>query len=172
MHEEWDHIYRLRRDYLHLAIAFVLVGFFNWVGFVLAVYFIDDTFAGLEFAIAFMSVGSGMVILCGVYLVLAYFKYRVLRNADTICVVGVLQTKRTSLNAIQALRWRSFPQGGSCVLISLGTKMTIAFDCFTSAETTDLVAYLHERVSSDLQTNWEPFHDRFLVHSPDWARQQ
>ena len=173
MHDEWDQTYRLR-PYVR-KVGIVCTAFFlcAWVGSVLAAYFnTDGSFARPALAIAFFSVGWGGFTLLGVSLILAYVKDRLFLNHTTIRHVGVLSSTSISLDTVQELKWRLFPQGGSCVLISAGAKVKIAFGNYTKAERTDLVTYLRGRICENRQTNWDVFHDRFLVHSPERARQQ
>ncbi|MCA9237971.1 MAG: hypothetical protein KDA44_21005 [Planctomycetales bacterium] len=173
MYEQWDHTYRLRPYFRNVGIVCTSLFLCALVGSVLAAYFnIEGSFARPALAIAFFSVVFGSFTLLGVWLILAYLKYRLFLNDNAICQVGVLQTKSIALNAIHELKWRLFPQGGSCVLTSLGTKLKIEFNNFTNAEKAELITYLHQSVASDRQTNWDHFHDRFLVNSPERARQQ
>jgi hypothetical protein len=173
MCEECDHTYRLRPYFRNIGIVCTSIFLFTWVGSVLAAYFnIDGSFAKPALAIAFFSIGCGVPTLLGIWLIVAYVKYRLLVDHNTICHVGVLQTKRISLDTVQELNWRIIPQGGSCVLTSIATNIKIEFNNFTMVERACLINYLHQRVSGDRQTNWTSFHDRFLVSSPERARQQ
>jgi hypothetical protein len=171
--EEYDHAYRLRPYFRNIGIACTSLFLCAWIGSVLVAYFnIDGSFARPGLAIIFFSIVWGSFTLLGVWLILAYFKYRLLRYDNTICHVGILQNKIISLDTLQELKWRQFPQGGSCVLTAVGTYIKIEFNNFTKAEQTELIAYLRGRVNEDLQTNWDAFYHRFLVVSPERARQQ
>ncbi len=173
MCDEWDHIYRLRQYFRNIGIVCTAFFLCAWVASVLAAYInIDGSFARPALAIAIFSVGWGGFTLLGVWLILAYVKYRLFLNDTTIRHAGVLSSRSISLDTIEELKWRLFPLGGSCVLTSAGARIKIEFGNFTKAERSDLITYLRGRVSESRQANWDLFHDHLLAHSPETARQQ
>ena len=173
MYDEWNHTYRLRPYFRNVGIVCTAFFFCAWVASVLAAYFnVDGSFARPVLAIVIFSTVWGGFTLIGVWLILAYVKYRLLLNETTICHVGVLTSRSISLDAVDGLKWSLFPQGGSCVLTSIEGKIKIEFASFTQAERSDLITYLRGRVSEDRQVHWDKFHDQFVVHSPVTARQR
>lgn len=173
MHDKWERTYRLRPYFRNVGIVCTAFFLCAWVGSVLAAYFnTDGSFARPALAVAFFTVGWGGFTLLGVWLILAYAKDRLFLNHTTIRHVGVLSSTSIPLDTVQELKWRLFPQGGSCVLISLGAKVKIAFGNYTEAERTDLIMYLRGRICEECQTDWDTFYDRVLVHSPERVRQQ
>ena len=173
MYDEWDHTYRLRPYFRNVGIAGTVFFSCAWVASVLAAYFnVDDSFARPVLAIVIFSAVWGGFTLLSVWLILIYVKYRLLLNETAIRHVGVFTSRSISLDAVEGLKWRLFPQGGSCVLTSIEGKIKIEFANFTQAERTDLIAYLRGRASEDRQVNWDKFQDQFVMHSPARARQQ
>jgi hypothetical protein len=173
MHEESDHTYRLRPYFRNIGIVGTSFFLCAWGGSVLAAYFnADGSFARPVLAIVFFSVGWGSLTLVSVWLTLIYLKYRLFLSDDTVRHVGVLKTKTISLDTVQQLKWRVFPQGGSCVLTCTDTNIKIEFNNFSKAEKSHLITFLRQRVCGGCQENWDSFHNRFLVHSPERAWQQ
>jgi hypothetical protein len=118
------------------------------------------------------SIVWGGFTLLGLWLILAYFQERLTLTGETICQVGVIQTKSMPFDTVQELTWRLHPQGGSCILTSMNTKIKLEFGNFTRDDRTELISYLRQRVAGDRQSDWDSFHDQFLVCSPERQRKQ
>ena len=166
-----ERAYRLRPYFRNLGIVTSSFFLCAWIGSVLLVLLnIDGVFTRPALAIAFFSVFWGGFTLLGIWLIAAYFRYRLLVDDDAICHVGVLQTKTILLDTVEELKWRLVPRGGSCILRSVGTRIKVEFNNFTETERAELISFLRERVRLDRQTNWDSFHDQFVVPSPEAAR--
>jgi len=118
------------------------------------------------------SIVWGSFTLLGLWLILAYFKERLTLTGETICQVGVIRTKSMPFDAVQELTWRLHPQGGSCILTSMDTKIKLEFGNFTRDDRTELIICLRQRVAVDLQSNWDSFHEQYIAHSPDRSQKQ
>src|SRR5437868_435317 len=124
-----EHTYRQRPYFRNLGIVCTLLFACAWIGSVLAAYFnVDGSFAKPGLFIAFSSVVFGSFVLLGVWLILRFFKFQLILANDSIRQIGVLRSKRIILDAVQELKWRIRPKGGSCVLTSVGSKLAIEFD--------------------------------------------
>ena len=171
--DSWERVYRLRPYFRNLGIVATSFDLSAWIGSVLLVLLnIDGIFTRPALAIAFFSVFWGGFTLLGIWLIVAYFRYRLFLNEDAICHVGVLQTKKISLDTVEELKWRLVPPGGSCIVQSVGTRIKVEFRNFTEPERTELISFLRERVRLDRQTNWDSFHDQLVVPSPEATRRR
>lgn len=120
MHEECDRTYRLRPYFRNVALTFTPVFLCFWIGSVIGAYF--GALAQPQIAVIMFSAFWGSWTLLGVWLIVAYFKNRLVLNGTTLHHVVFFHRKNIATNAVQNIKWRAYPISGSCVISSLGMK--------------------------------------------------
>jgi len=168
-----ERTYRPRRYFRNLGIVGLVFTLTMWSASVAAVLFdVDGSFWRPGLAIAFFSVCWGGVTLAGVWLVAWYARHRLVVSDSTVLQSGVFGSKQVAFDAIQEAKWRLTPQGGRIVLTGQASSVKIEFGSYTPTERRELFSILRECIGDQRHAGWEEFHDRFIVPSPEWARQQ
>ncbi len=99
---------------------------------------------------------SCCAVACFWYLLVCW-KSRLIVEGDRVTKIGVIGTKDLVLGDVVEVRWRTWPQGGSLVLKSFGTRMTIDFNEYTTDQRDRLVRHFRDRLGRSSQVGWELF---------------
>ena len=173
MHEEHLRTFRMCSDYRNIGIVCTLLFAIIWIATVCAgVMAPEDELKRRIAAFVMPLIVFGFFICLGLWLCVAYFRYRLLLDSRMIRHVGIFATTEIRLSDIRSVRWRLFPQFGSCVITSYDSRIVVEFANFSVDERTELVHYLRENSAVDLQADWDSFRERFLQTSPDKERQK
>lgn len=162
MEPQWTHCYRMRPYYRNLAvvctIAFAVMG---GVSTASAYFNVDGSFPNPGHAAWIFGVFWSAWVVLGIWLLLVYCRYRLFRNATSLCQVGLVRERNAQLDLVQELRWRRFPAGGSVRLAGPFGVVKIELANFNSAERTQLISYLRGAVDLSRQTGWQAFYRQF-----------
>lgn len=171
--EEQHRTYRLRRRYFRIGIISTSVFTVMW-GSTIA-FLLNAPEAELKArAAAFVLPTAifGFLISVGLSLCVTSIRYRLQVSEKSIRHVGVFRTMTIHLDDVREVRWRLFPQFGSCVITSHDHRVVVEFANFLADERTELVNYFRENVGVEYQTDWDLFRDRFFEVSLKRKQQQ
>ena len=93
----------------------------------------------------------------GIYLIVAYYKYRLTTNAREIRQVGVLTDAILPICNITDAEWKQRPIHGSITLATVGDKLKIQFGNLAETDRTELIPILRDLLSDVPQTGWDKF---------------
>lgn len=154
--------FRVKRNYLTLGL---IGGGFSLIAGIVSVFTTigsnDPAFSSPVLAIAIFCAFYGSMTLLGVYLVMAYVRYRLFVSIDAITEVGGFAKKTIQCSAVTAVIWRTLPKGGSVVIQTVEQKITLSFMNYPTEDRGELQAIVRERFDPDLQTGWQPYFEHF-----------
>lgn len=105
--------------------------------------------------------------LLSLWIIIAYFRERLVVEKRTITQRGVLVTRVIQSDEIVAIRWRQQPRGGKVVLYSTsGRSLSIYLSNFTPAERDELINLLHRAAPLERQQGWHDFIKAHPVTKP------
>ena len=164
--------FRLRRSYLLLGVLCTLLFAAMAIVSVLGIYFE----APAERRAAALAVGLGIAafwlafMALGVWVLLAYWRERLVVRDGEIDCVGVIRRKRIRVPEIVSARWRCWPAGGSLVLKTASTRLALDLANYQSDEQRRLIRFFREAVPSPLQSGWGLFYARIVKGRSQRAR--
>ncbi len=140
------------------TIFFAIVG----IGTTAVAYFnIDGSFARPELAAYFFGLFWSTFTLLGLWLLLAYSRYRLYIRGLSIRQVGVLTESTIDLRLVQELKWRRFPQGGSVAISATSGVMKIDLGNLCISDRDQLITFLRASVDDSRQIGWTRFEEQF-----------
>ncbi len=102
-----------------------------------------------------------LLTLLGVYLLLLYSRYRLFFSDSTIRQIGVFCDRQVGLDAIDELRWRRYPQGGSVRITGRSDLLKIELGNFKQVDRLAIIEFLRESIVEPKQIGWQEFDERF-----------
>jgi hypothetical protein len=108
--------------------------------------------------------------LIGVWLVLLYYRYRLLLDSDEILQVGVVRRQHVQVWQIEELKWRCIPAGGSVKLRGLFGVVVVELGNFVRSDRQEVIAFFRSAVDPARQTGWERFDEHFNRVGPHKPR--
>lgn len=173
MPEQSEQIYRMKRSLRDVGI----VGIVCFVGMAIlsatvALLNPDGSFKHPMLAAVVFSSGFGLFSLTGWWLLLTYYRYRLLLSSTSIRQVELFRSHAVSIQSIHEAKWRLRPRSGSIAISFPEGKVKIEFDPFTRADRQRIISFLRDQLPAESHRNWEAFHERFLAPNPDRDRQQ
>ncbi len=108
--------------------------------------------------------------LLGVYLLLLHTRYRLLVADSMLRQIGVFRDNQVDLDAVDELKWRRFPQGGSVLMTGRTTFLKIELGNFERADRQSLVEFLRRSIPESQQTGWQQF-DEYFSGTPEKEKQ-
>ncbi len=123
---------------------------------------VDGSFPQPE--VAALSIGLFCIGWCllGGWLILAYFRYRLVVNHDEICQAGAFRRQRAPIAQIQELRWRCFPRDGSIRISGEFGVVVLDLGCIAEPEREEVISFLRETIDDSRQIGWAKFTERIL----------
>lgn len=163
--------YRLRRYYLIIGIVSTVSYLSMGVVSSCAAYWnIDGSFARPKLAASIFAVFWSCFTLLGVWLIVAYVRFRLYITDNRVSEVGLIGSATIDINDANQVVWRLIPRGGSVVVRSFDAKIKIGFDNYTPKERDELIAYCREQFRPEIQEGWLQFVERFLEPSLEHER--
>jgi hypothetical protein len=117
-------------------------------------------FAALSYGI-FTIVMGGM----GWWLLLAYWKYRLIIQDDRITKVGIFTRKELRLGDVTEAHWRR-PAGGGVLLVTPDVRMKIDFNEYTTEQRDALVRHFRAGLEPAIQQGWDLFAYKITTGEP------
>lgn len=114
--------------------------------------------------VLFFGLFWGSWTLLGAWLMVAYWRTRLLVSSDGVGLVGVTRTKMILLDKVTEARWRRWPKGGSLVLRDSQTRLVITFEDYPRVYRAELLAAFRDSIPKDVQRDWDRFPLEF--HDP------
>jgi hypothetical protein len=151
-------VYRPRRD--DLVVGIVCAIFFSTmaiVSVVAAYWNIDGSFARPLLAAIIFGIFWSIFLLLSVWVLLAYFRERLVVDRTTITQHGIFRCKRLCIDDATEIKWRRIPEGGSIVIRTAKRKIKIYFDNFATNQQHELISILHGTFAPDIQQGWSLF---------------
>jgi hypothetical protein len=108
------------------------------------------------------------MILLMCWLILAYYRHRLIANSGMVRVAGCFRTREARLAAVTRAVWKSLVYGGSLALYEHESRLTIHFGNYTFQERADLIRLLRMALGDDVQEGWERFQSRWLPPQVDY----
>lgn len=170
MENYWKYCFRMRPYFRNVGL--ICTVFFAVVGLVstLAAYFnVDGSFPRPKLAALVLGIFWFAFTLLGVWLLLLYYKYRLLVNDSMLRQIGVLRDDQADLNLVDELKWRCFPQGGSIRISGIFGVLKIELGNFNTADRERLIAFFRQTITETRQLGWQKFNDQF-ADTPDKRR--
>jgi hypothetical protein len=155
--------YRCHRYYLYLGICCVVLFVSVGIIYPIVIFWDKDSFPFQHRTLlAFLCAAfwSGWAVL-GVWIILAYFRSRLFISESHVESIGVLNRKYIVLDELTQVVWRSRPIGGSVVLHAPNCKIVIEFENFTKEQRAEMVDFLHNKISHEIQDGWDGFYKFF-----------
>ncbi len=154
--------YRMRPYFRNVGILctifFAIVG----IGTTAVAYFnVDGSFAHPELAAYFFALFWSTFTLLGLWLLLAYSRYRLYIRGLSIRQEGVLTESTIDLRLAQELKWRRFPQGGSVAISATSGVMRIDLGNLCTSDRDRLITFLRASVDNSRQIGWTRFEEQF-----------
>jgi hypothetical protein len=84
-------------------------------------------------------------------------------QGNRITIQGVIRRVEFDLRDVTEARWRLWPEGGSVVLKTAATRVSIDFGTFEREEISRMIDHLRSVIASDVQTNWNLFDDKIAA---------
>ncbi len=159
--------YRPRRYYLVVGIAGAIFFSTMAIASVVAAYWnIDGSFARPLLAANIFGVFWSAMLLLSVWVLLAYFRERLVVDRTTITQHGILRSKSLRIADATEIKWRRIPQGGSIIIRTANRKIKIYFDNFTTNQRDELISFLHDTFAPDIQQGWSLFAEAQMPPGP------
>jgi len=162
MEPQWTHCYRMRSYYRNVGVvctvAFAVMG---GVSTLVAFFNVDGSFPNPWLAVWTLASFWSAFVLLGLWLLLAYSKYRLFVSPTSLRQVGVVREQYAELNLVDELRWRRFPAGGSVRLAGPFGMMKIELSNFSSADRKQVISFLRDAVDSSRQPGWHAFTQQY-----------
>jgi hypothetical protein len=156
--------YRMRPYLRNVGVLCTI--FFAIVGIVttaVAYFNIDGSFARPELAAYFFGLFWSTFTLLGLWLLLAYSRYRLYIRGLSIRQVGVFTESTIDLRLVQELKWRRFPQGGSVTISAVSGVMKIDLGNLSTSERDQVITVLRASVDESRQIGWNRFEEQFSI---------
>jgi hypothetical protein len=99
---------------------------------------------------------SGFTLLA-VWIILAYFRERLILASKTVVQHGVIRSRTIYCADIVHINWRWRPYSGSIVIQTPSAKFKIYLNIFTRDEREVIIRFFRETSASELQDNWPLF---------------
>ena len=96
-----------------------------------------------------------------IWLLLSYWRERLIVSDDTVIQRGVFRTRGIRLNEIDRLVWRPAPP--QLQVIAGTTRLKIHFVKFSKADQLSLIQHVQQRIPDAVQVNWEVFCTKVAV---------
>jgi hypothetical protein len=164
-------VFRMGKKHLWIAslctVGFLAIG----VGSVMAAWWnVDGSFrhphtAAIVFA-SFWSIWFAL----GIWLLLAYFRTRLVITADQIDKSGCLRTRSMFFDEVINARWRAYGRGGSLVLRSRDCRIAVHFDNFANDKQKEPRTIFRALLDDRVQESWENYESSIVHRVPADAR--
>jgi hypothetical protein len=162
MDEHWTHSYRMRPYFRNVGVVctagFLAMGV---VSTTVAYFNVDGSFPNPKLAALIFGLFWSAWCLLGVWLIVAYYRYRLFANHNGIQQIGVVRHQFAPIIHIHELRWRPFPSGGSVRLAGLFGVLKIELGLLAQSQRQEFVSFLRTAVDSSRQIGWETFDEQF-----------
>lgn len=106
----------------------------------------------------------------GLYLLLRYYRYRLFVGDSSIRQTCILRDQQADLSAIDEVKWRRFPQGGSVWMTGLFGVLKVELGNFKTEDRQQLISILRASIPESRQFGWQRFDEQF-ANTPE-KRQQ
>ena len=167
MTHKWTHCYRIRPYYRNVGFAVIFfAGGMTIVSLIAWFTQPPNNPVKMPFVIA----GFFLFTLLGVYLLLLHAKYRLSIGDSTIRQTGVFRDNQVNLSAVDELKWRRFPRGGSVVLTGRENSLKIELGNFEQADRFNIIEYLRRSIAEPQQIGRQQF-DEQLSDIPEKEKQ-
>ena len=97
----------------------------------------------------------------GVWLILFYRRYRLEISEHSVRQRGVITDRIVDPRAVEQLKWRCYPAGGSVRVTSPEERLTIELGNFERLERSSIIDFFHHSVAAEHHQGWDAFQGRF-----------
>ena len=157
-HDDSVACYRLHVG--NLIVGIIVTAFFLAVG-VAGVTFArltpDDVFARLKPFCLALSVGWLILLLPGIWIIVAHFRVRLMVSARAITKQGCIGRKTIAVGDLTRITWKRRPKTQSITVASQSSKMKIDLGGFGRNEREELIQFFHETFDQSIQEGWADF---------------
>ncbi|QDU11195.1 hypothetical protein V202x_46140 [Gimesia aquarii] len=151
-----ERTYYFRYNPLYLGVLSGIFWFLLGTASVLVAYLNPDgAFKNPQKFILFCTTSYSVMILLSIWLVLSYYRERLVITDSTITLHGVFRKKTFFLSDITRLIW--FTRFGKIILESPQGQMKLSQGKLTDFERAEIVAFLYDSVDQKLQVDWSKF---------------
>lgn len=161
MPQPWAHSYRMRPYYRNVGIVctcgFLAMGI---VSTTVAFFNVDGSFPNPKLAAVILGVFWSAWCLLGVWLILAYYRYRLLANQNEIRQIGVIREQHVPMSQVQELKWRCFPAHGSVRLSGSFGVVKIGLGPIANSERENLLSFFRSTIDGSRQSGWAKFDEQ------------
>jgi len=152
--------YRLDRLYLFMGLVGVLVSVAALIGGIAVKVWDRPAPNPIAAAVMFFVVIASFFGI-STWIVLAYFRERLIISHGSVKVRGVLRLKAIEVAAVQQARWRSRPAGGgSLVLSNQESWLVVPLSQWRTDDRREMVEYFHSALPDENQEHWPEFEKR------------
>jgi hypothetical protein len=153
---------RPKRFYLYLGLGGV-IGYPAWA--VIGIW-IALTEPGVSHRGILLAIMGGIPLAfaaLSAWILAAYCRERLTIQGNRITIQGIFRRVEFDLRDVTEARWRLWPEGGSVVLKTAATRVSIDFGTFEREEIRWMIDHLRSVIVPDIQTNWNPFDDKIAA---------
>jgi hypothetical protein len=108
----------------------------------------------------------------GVWLILAYYRERLLVSSQIVRTTGCFRTREVQLPEVVRAVWKSLLKGGGLALYDRAGKVVIRFGNYGEAEQVELIEFFRDRLDEHLQEGWERFESYCVPQSPTFRQRR
>ena len=150
--------YRLGREELYLGIVCAILFLAVGIGSAFVAYWnIDGSFERPKLSALIFGIFWLCPTLLGLWIILAYFRERLIVSEDAITQRGCFGTKSIAVPEVIRIDWKRLRHGGTIVARSRLSRITIHLGNFTREERDELIAFFHGTFATTIQEGWPRF---------------
>jgi hypothetical protein len=150
--------YRIHRRYFLLgcacAVCFISFGIASTA---VAYFNIDGSFRRPKLAALIFCIFWGACTLLSVFLIVAYFREKLVLTPLAIAYRGVLRKKLIESDSVACIKWRTWPAGGSLVVQGRFRRITVHLSNFKEDQQVEIIQYFRRCFRTEIQENWLRF---------------